>query len=210
LIGSTYYLYSDGSVNATGTLTAAQIASGVTVVGNSGAVTAANFLSVCGTASATSPLYPTSRTWTVDQKDRNDVIGLGMKYDFGKAKLDLDYTYTKGKTSISYGYNPTAQGFLTSGTAPTAAQLLTLSLIGSGYSDIVYEVNAIDASVLVPISKMMSLRFLGHYEKAKIHDWHYDGVAAYPSPAANQQTYLDSGPQNYDVTMIGVLLKVDF
>ena len=35
-----------------------------------------------------------------------------------------------------------------------------------------------------------------------------DGVDANPTPAANQQTYLDAGPQNYKVTVLGVMLQL--
>ena len=67
VLGTTYFFYSDGSVAITGTPTAAQAAAGITVVGNSGVVTGANFMAQCGGAGATSPL---SRAPRLDRQPR--------------------------------------------------------------------------------------------------------------------------------------------
>jgi len=48
---------------------------------------------------------------------------------------------------------------------------------------------------------------MGRFEVGKIQDWHYDGVAANPTPAANQQTYLDTGPQHYRTYILGVMYQ---
>lgn len=204
-VGTTYNFWSDGSVS-TVAQTAAQAAAGVTLV-NSTTVTSANFLASCGTASATSPLYTTSRAWNVAQKNKSDTLGLGFKFDFSsKTTLDVNYTYTSNRTGISYAYNPYGLGILTSG-APTAAQLTTLGLIGNGFSDLVLTQNVVDASVLVPLTKESSVRVMGRFEVGKIRDWHYDGVAANPTPGVNMQTYLDAGPQNYRAYIIGVMYQ---
>jgi hypothetical protein len=205
VVGTTYNFWSDGSVS-TVAQTAAQAAAGVTLV-NSTTVTSANFLASCGTASATSPLYTTSRSWNVAQKNKSDTIGLGFKFDFSnQTALDVNYTYTNNRTQIGYSYNPYALGILTSG-APTAAQLTTLGLIGNGYSDLVLKQNVLDASVLVPFTRVSSVRVIGRIEIGSIQDWHYDGVAANPTPGTNQQTYLDSGPQNYRAYVVGVMYQ---
>lgn len=209
VLGSTYYFYSDGSVNTTGTLTPAQTAAGITVVGNSGVVTSANFQSLCGSASATSPLYPTSRTWTASQVDRSRAAGFGVRRDFGAWSVDTHLQHVRGRTSLSYTFNAAALGLVTSG-APTPAQLATLALIGNGMPDMLFEQNSIDVSALVPISKSVGLRLLLRHERGLVRDWHYDGVAENPSPAANQQTYLDAGPQSYRTTLLGALLQVSW
>ncbi len=213
-IDSTYYLLSDGSMVASTTaapptLTAAQIAAGITIVGSSGAVTAANFGTLCGSASATSPLYPSSRSWSMEHRDHNDVFGMGAKYNFGKVRLDVNYTYVQGRTSINYGYNAAALGLLTSG-APTAAQLTTLGLIGNGFSDLSFKQNVVDVTAWMRLSKAASLGLMYRWEQSRVRDWHYDGVVANPSPATNQQTYLDGGPQDYRTHAVGVFLKYDF
>jgi hypothetical protein len=107
---------------------------------------------------------------------------------------------------VGYVYNPWALGILTSG-AGTAAQYATLGLIGTGFSDLVLTQNVVDASVLVPVTKESSVRVIGRMEISRIQDWHYDGVAANPTPSNNQQTYLDSGPQNYRAYMVGVMYQ---
>ncbi|MDP1610991.1 MAG: MtrB/PioB family outer membrane beta-barrel protein [Sulfuritalea sp.] len=203
-IGTTYNFWSDGSVS-TVAQTAAQLAAGINLV-SAQTVTAANWAALCGTASATSPLYPTSRSWDMTQSDHNDVFGLGLKYDFGKAKLDMDYTFSVGTTGTKYNYNAAALGITTSG-APTAAQLTTVGLIGSGFADLKTSQHVLNASLLIPMSKASSVRLLYRYEAGKIRDWHYDGVSANPTPAANQQTYLDSGPQDYRTNTFGVLFN---
>ncbi|MBI1887244.1 MAG: MtrB/PioB family outer membrane beta-barrel protein [Nitrosomonadales bacterium] len=205
VVGTTYNFWSDGSIS-TVPQTAAQLAAGVTLVSTT-TVTSANFLATCGTASATSPLYATSRAWNVAQKNQSDTLGLGFKFDFSNMTvLDVNYTYSSNRTKISYAYNPYALGILTSG-APTAAQLLTLGLIGGGFSDLVLTQNVVDASVLVPFTKQSSVRVLGRFEAGRIRDWHYDGVAANPTPGTNQQTYLDSGPQHYRTYVLGVMYQ---
>jgi len=209
VLGSTYYFFSDGSMATSATLTAAQQAAGITVVGNSGVVTAANFAALCGTASAVSPLYPTGRTWKTVQDDHTISAGFGVRHEFGRVRAEANYGYTDGRTSTRYTYNAAALGLVTSG-APTATQLATLALIGAGMPDLRYRQHVLDLNVIVPVSPKVSLRGLLRHERTRIVDWHYDGVEANPTPAANQQTYLDSGPQSYRTTVIGLLLGVAF
>ena len=82
VLGQTYYLFSDGVMATSATPTAAQVAAGITVVGNSGVVTGANFAALCGSASATSPLYPTSRAWSVQHEDSGNSLSLGVRKEF--------------------------------------------------------------------------------------------------------------------------------
>jgi hypothetical protein len=209
LLGATYYFYSDGSVNNSGAITPAQAAAGITVVGNS-TPTAENFLSLCGSASALSPLYPTSRTWTMTQDDETLSATLGVRHDFGRWRAELNYGYTDARTSTAYTYNAAALGLVTSGVAPTAAQQAALDLIGSGMGDLRYRLQTLDLNVVVPVTPKVWTRWMVRYENTKIVDWHYDGVAENPTPAANQQTYLDSGPQSYRNVTVGVMLGVNF
>jgi hypothetical protein len=208
-LGSTYYLYSDGSMNTTGALTPAQVAAGITVVGNSGVVTGANFLSLCGTAAPTSPLYPSSRSFTIAQDDNSATLGAGVRTEFGRNILDLAYTRTETKTNIDYLFNPAALGIVTSG-APTAAQLNVLGLIGTGFPQLKYTQDIVNASLLIPVRPNFAVRLIAWHEVGRIKDWHYDGVEANPVPAANQQTYLDSGPQDYRAYTVGALLQFAF
>ena len=208
-LGTTYFFYSDGSVATTATPTAAQVAAGITVVANSGVVTSANFVGLCGRPSATSPLYPTSRTWTATQADSSTALGIGVKHDFGRARLDVNVSATRSRTATAYTYNAAALGLVTSGAA-TPAQLAALALIGNGFPDLIFKQSVLDASLLVPVNKTVAVRLLARVESGKFRDWHYDGVAANPTPANNQQTYLDAGPQDYRTYMVGALMQISW
>lgn len=197
MLSNTYYFYSNGQVlNAATGARAPTTPAGATLVATQD-VTPGNWAGVCGSASATSPLFPDSRGWEVDSKDRGDVLGLGLKLDLGKAKLETDFTRTLGRTQIGYAYNPAALGM-------SAAQA---GLAGSGFSDLAFAENVFNVSVLVPVTKTVSVRGLVRYETGKIRDWHYDGVAANPMPA-NNGAYLDAGPQDYRATTVGILFQV--
>jgi predicted porin len=160
-------------------------------------VLAGNFSDACGNASPTSPLFPDSRGWDVASKDRNDVIGLGGKYDFGRVKLDANFTRTLSRTRIGYAYNPAALGM-----SPVQA-----GLAGDGLTDLTFAQNVFNANLLVPVTKDLLLRFLVRYESGRIRDWHYDGVASNPMPA-NNAAYLDGGPQDYRATLVGIMFHM--
>jgi MtrB/PioB family decaheme-associated outer membrane protein len=198
VMGQTYYFYSDGQVLAPATIggPAPATPAGTTLVATQ-TVSSANWESVCGSSSATSPLFPEGNAWDVRTKDRNHTLGVGLKYDFGRAQLDANFTRSLGRTRIGYAYNAAALGL-----NPTQE-----ALAGDGFSDLRFAQNVLSLSVLVPISKRASLRFLGRYETGVVRDWHYDGVAANPMPT-NNAAYLDAGPQDYSVTLLGVLLLV--
>jgi predicted porin len=196
-VGSTYYFYSDGRI-ATAAAGAAAPATpaGTTLVATQNVV-AANWSDVCGFASPTSPLFPDSRGWDVSSKDRNQVLGFGLRYDFGKAKLDADFTRSLGRTRIGYTYNAAALGM-----SPLQA-----SLAGSGLSDLGIAQSVFNANLLMPLTPDVAMRFLVRYESGRIRDWHYDGVLANPMPA-NNALYLDAGPADYRTTVVGVMFHV--
>jgi len=198
VMGQTYYFYDNGQVLAPATIGGPPptTPAGATLVATQ-TVTTANWQSVCGSASATSPLFPDGRGWDVRSKDRNDSIGVGLKYDFGRAKLDASFTRSLARTQIKYAYNPTALGM-------SATQQ---ALAGDGFSDLVFAQNVLSLSVLVPLDKQVTLRFFERYESGVVRDWHYDGVESNPMPTAGS-LYLDAGPQDYSVNLVGVLLVI--
>src|SRR5262245_23821578 len=197
VIGNFYYFFSDGSVqtNATGVPPAPPAG---TTLASTQQVLAANWRSLCGSASATSPLFPTSRTWDVSQKDYNTVTGLGFHYERGKVLYDVGYTYSSGRTKIGYGYNAAALGL----------NAVQVALAGDGFSDLVFEQNIVEANALVPLHKRLSLRVIYRFEDGRIRDWHYDGISVNPMPA-NNGAYLDFGPQDYKVHVFGALLRFE-
>jgi hypothetical protein len=80
------------------------------------------------------------------------------------------------------------------------------ALAGDGLSDLTFAQSILNASLVIPYGKHVSLNFLGRFESGRIRDWHYDGVAANPMPATNA-VYLDAGPQDYRARMVGVLVR---
>jgi hypothetical protein len=194
VIGNFYYFLSDGTVqtNATGVPPP-----GVTVVAAQ-QVLAANFRSLCGTASAVSPLFPTSRAWDASQKDRNTVTGFGFHYELGRVMSDVGYTYSRGRTKVGYGYNAAALGM----------NAVQVALAGDGWDDLVFIQNSAEANAVVPLHKRLSLRLLYRFEHGRISDWHYDGVGVNPMPA-NNAAYLDFGPQGYKVHLFGALFRYE-
>ncbi len=177
----------------TGKMSQAGIQNNICTLGTPG-VTADNFQSVCGAAGG--PLFPLDRAWTVNSNDTNNVVGLGLRYDFDKALLDLSYTYSNGRSKISYDYG-----------AGLALSDADVALAGSGMPDMTFIQNVLQASLLVPINKTVAMRFYYRFDEARISDWHYDGVAQNPVPTAGT-VVLDSGPQNYRVNAFGVFVRV--
>jgi MtrB/PioB family decaheme-associated outer membrane protein len=195
--GSTYYFYSDGRVLSAAIGAAPPAApAGATLIATRD-VLPSNWFDICSVAGATSPLFPDSRGWDVESRDRSDVLGAGVKYDFGRVKLDANFTRSLGRTRISYAYNAAALGL-------SQAQS---DLAGSGFPDLVFTQNVLQASAFVPINKMWAMRLLVRHETGKVRDWHYDGVAANPMPA-NNALYLDAGPQDYRTTAVGIFFNV--
>jgi hypothetical protein len=196
-LGQTYYFYSDGRVlnAATGAAPPAAPA-GTTLVGTQ-AVAAANWRETCGFASPLSPLFPESRAWRVDMRDRSDVLGLGARYDFGRVKLDVTFSRILGRTRIGYEYNAAALGL-------SATQA---GLAGDGLPDLTYAQNVFDGSAWMPINDRIVMRLVVRHESGKVRDWHYDGLAANPMPASNA-VYLDGGPQDYRATAVGLFFHV--
>jgi hypothetical protein len=197
VIGNFYYFFSDGSVQTNATGVQPTPPAGTTLTATQ-QVVAGNWRSLCGSASAVSPLFPTSRSWDVSQKDHNTVTGLGFHYEKGKVLSDVSYTYSSGRTKIGYGYNAAALGL----------NAVQVALAGNGFSDLVFEQNIVEANALVPLYKRLSLRLIYRFEDARIRDWHYDGISVNPMPA-NNGAYLDFGPQDYKVHLFGALFRYE-
>ena len=153
------------------------------------------------TLHAGSPIFSLSshsRTWTVSHEDSNTVSGLGFHYQLGRILTELAYTYSNARTRIRYDYNAAALGL----------NAVQVALAGDGWPDLTFKQNFLDANVVLPLYKRLSLRVLYRYEDGKIRDWHYNGVSVNPMPA-NNGAYLDFGPQDYKVHLFGALLRYE-
>jgi hypothetical protein len=196
-MGNFYYFFSDGTSQNNATGVAPTPPAGTTLVGTE-RVLPSTWSSICATASATSPLFPTSRTWNESQKDRTTVSGLGFRHELGRVMTEIGYTYSNGHTSVTYDYNATALGV-------NATQV---ALANSGFPDLVFQQHIAEANAVVPIVRAWSLRVIYRYERAEIRDWHYDGIEQNTMPA-NNSAYLDFGPQKYKVHFFGVLFRYE-
>lgn len=200
IIGNYYYFYSDGFVG-TGTAISAPARAGATLV-DTVLVSAGDWDSQCGDHAANSPLWPDSRQWTAKYDETNHVFGIGGRYDFGFARLELDYNYVTGTSSLDYSYNAAALG-------QTAA---VTALSGSGMPDMDYDQQILSLNLVVPVSKSVALRAIYRYEQGTIDDWHYAGVSQNPVPVTTgaQAVYLDQGPRDYHDNTVGLLVQVNF
>ena len=200
VIGTYYYVYSDGFVGNGTTLNAPSRA-GASLV-NTVLVTSDDWSELCADQTSDSPLWTDGRAWQVDSADTNHAFGIGGRYDFGFARLELDYTYVTGTSSLDYSYN-----------AAALAQTEVISaLAGTGLPDMKYSQHALSLNLVVPVSKSVALRAIYRYEEASVDDWHYVGVSENPVPVTtgSQAVYLDSGAENYHNNVIGLMVQVSF
>jgi hypothetical protein len=147
------------------------------------------------------PEFPLANAWTVHSRDYNNVFGVGLKQEIGKANLNLDYAYSMGRTRIDYDY--------TVGGAISAANAV---LAGTGMPDLTTETSYLDLSLQYPFTKRLSARLLCRFQKEGIRDWHYQNLATTPVvgnpnalPAA---VILDGGPQDYNVHWFGIMIQI--
>ncbi|MDH5580185.1 MAG: MtrB/PioB family outer membrane beta-barrel protein, partial [Betaproteobacteria bacterium] len=193
IAGINYYFFSNGAVNTTGVTPA-----GASLVGTT-RMTPADAPAICAAAGPLSPLYPASRAWEHFQKDDNRSAGLGVRRDFGVARLDASYAYADARTTTAYSFNASALGF-------TPAQV---ALIGAGFPEARVARNTLEANLTGPIGKAVSARLYVRHERGRIRDWHYDGVAENPVPDV-EAAYLDTGPRDYRASTVGLFLRVEF
>lgn len=125
---------------------------------------------------------------SLDTNTDEDVLGIGLSKEFGGMLFGANYTYSKGKTTFRHAYKVGAT------TGVTAAQALT------EFPDITDEQNALDLSLLIPVSKDISTRLMYRYESFRVNDWHY-----YPTTNIG---LADRGPIGFDVNTIGVMLNI--
>jgi hypothetical protein len=150
-------------------------------------------------------VYLTANAWSALSIDRTDVLGLGMKRSFARNMVfDAVYSLTRSATSMTYAY-------LDPGGAVLGTPGTPLPDIGNAFPDLTYRLHTLQGSLLVPMSKNVSWRFVGRYELVKIEDWHYSGLAAGALPANGggllPATFIDRGPSGYHAVTLGVFFQ---
>lgn len=197
VLGNSYFFFSDGSIQTNNTGIPPTAPTGTSLVATERVLTS-NWQELCGTAGPTSPLFPSSRTWTAAHRDRNAVAGLTAHHAAGPMVLDFGYTFVRARTEIDYDYNPAAL-------AMTDVQA---ALAANGWSDLVFDQHLVEANASLPLRPWAGLHVVYRYENARIRDWHYDGVDVNPMPA-NNALYLDQGPRNYGAHVAGVFVRLE-
>ncbi|MFT3760049.1 MtrB/PioB family outer membrane beta-barrel protein [Thauera sp.] len=167
---------------------------------NMGVITPENAEDICQSPNS-GAVFVAANFWELDHKDRSDTLGLGLRHDFGKFKVDFSYTYAKSKTEMKYS--------VPANLAPGA-----VAAAGSGFPDLTTSQNIFEANLLMPVNKTVTARLLLRHEYGKYRDWHYSGLQSDPvavnAPGTGAPTavILDAGPQNYRASLIGLLLQV--
>lgn len=141
-------------------------------------------------------LYPLDRYWEAFTKDHADVFGLGLRKDIGPARLDTQYTRTAHRSPLNYAY--ASAGALAGGV--TAAQAR------NAFPDLTYQLDAVDASLRIPLSKQTAVRLYYRFENGRLFDWRYSGLEQ--STLVGGRVYLDAGPQNYRVHLLGAFVQL--
>jgi hypothetical protein len=197
VLGNTYYFFSDGSIQTNATGDVPNVPAGLALVATE-RVLSSNWPTLCVNAADTSPLFPTSRAWTVTHRDRNHTAGLGFRESFKRIVTSVNYTYLDGRSSVGYAYNAAGLGI-----TPVQA-----SLAGSGHPDTLFRQHLLDLDALAALAGRAGLHFIYRYERGQVRDWAYDGILENPVPAANA-VYLDAGPIDYSAHVFGVFLRLE-
>jgi predicted porin len=194
-----FYTYQLGR-NRQGSIAQSPTAVTIGQVTSLGTVTPGNAIEI-GSAPG-GPVYPLLQAWTLDSEDRNHVVGVGLKREFGKASLNLDYTFSSGRTRITYDY--TVGGALSAANAVFA---------GSGMPDLAIDTDYLDTSLRYPLTDRLAVRLFWRYQREHIRDWHYQNLDLVPvvgAPAAlPSAVILDSGPHDYEVGWYGIMMQIE-
>jgi hypothetical protein len=145
---------------------------------------------------------PLASSWNSLNDDRNDVFGLGIQGEVGKARFGIDYTYSNSKTDISYAFGGGALSNV------AATQLAQAAIAGSALPSMTFAQHTLNLNLLIPIDKRLSVRLFERYEIGKVKDWHYDGVVT--AAVANYDSgtlLLDAGPQSYRANVFGAFFQ---
>ncbi|MBI4996005.1 MAG: MtrB/PioB family outer membrane beta-barrel protein [Rhodocyclales bacterium] len=131
----------------------------------------------------------------MNTKSTTDVFGFNVAHHFGPIGVSASYTYTESLTRISQIYGLTAL---------TLAQQAIVNSYGA-WPDMTMKQHSLELNLILPIDKKTAARFVYHYDKLKLRDWHYDYRALNTTTTFIPADY---GPQNYTADMFGVFLQM--
>lgn len=143
-------------------------------------------------------IYPADRYWSAASRDRTGVFGLGLRHDFGRPRFDLQYTYSSSRSTLGYAY-----------ASANALQSPALAAqAGDSFPDLQYDQHVLDSGLRLPLSKQASVRLFYRFETGRVADWHYAGLDR--GTIVGNRIYLDAGPRNYRVSVMGAFLQIGF
>ena len=140
--------------------------------------------------------YPVSNRWWVDDDQRNYYGGANLSRRLGRGQLDLGWNYSDSRGVTNYRFN----------SADALAYPALAAAAGGGFAPMLYRVNTFSLSWSIPLGKRVGVRLFDTYETGRISDWHYFGLE--DNLVTNNRVYLDSGPGNYSVNMVGMMLEI--
>lgn len=141
-------------------------------------------------------IYPAELAWTATSRERSTEFGVGLRHAIGPTQLDVQFTRIASRSPLGYTY--ASAGALQS---PSAA-----ALVGDGFADMTYRLQALDASLRWPLSRMVALRLFARLESARIADWHYSGLEQ--GTVVGNRLYLDAGPAGYRANLLGLMVQI--
>lgn len=140
-------------------------------------------------------IYPIDLAWGAASMERSSSFGLGLRHDFGKPKLEMQLTRVSSRSPLGISY-ASVNALQSPAFAAQAAE---------GFTDLAYKLWALDAGLRVPVSRSTALRLYYRYEAVRITDWHYGGLDQ--GTVVGNRVYLDAGPGNYRVNIVGAFLQ---
>ncbi|MDG6348520.1 MtrB/PioB family outer membrane beta-barrel protein [Luteimonas sp. 8-5] len=140
--------------------------------------------------------YAEAGRWWVDDEQRNYYAGSEFKRTFARGTLEFGWNLSDSRGDTGYRFNsPAALAY------PALA-----SAAGDGFAPMVRRVNTFHLAWSMPLTSRIGLRLFDTYETGELSDWHYLGFDQ--GLVTWNRVYLDAGPSDYSVNMIGALLEV--
>jgi len=140
--------------------------------------------------------YVDAGRWWLDDDQRNYYAGINFSRAFSRGTLELGWNLSDSRGETDYRFN-----------SPDAlAYPALVEAAGTGFAPMVHRVNTFSLEWSMPLTERIGLRLFDRYETGKLSDWHYFGFDQ--SLVTANRVYLDAGPSNYSVNMVGALLEV--
>jgi len=147
-------------------------------------------------ASVGGDIYQEINRWWTQDRQRNVYAGAHFNQRMGKTWLELGWSYSDSRGMTHYRFN----------SADALASPTLAALAGSGFDPMTFRINNFTLSWTVPLNPRVGLRLFDTYETGKMADWHYSGLDQ--GLVTSNRVYLDAGPSNYSVNMIGLMLEM--